>query len=190
MPELMDCMSLSVSQGFMRKRKIVPLVDRGNRRIEIGLSGKNHADRVGRYLVHLGKEARAVHLRHAHVGHHDGERPFRFDQREPCGCTDRGFQIETIAQLPPDTVEHVGLVIDEQDAIAHGHEGDPCTVAAQVSRHSFQRSVRFWESRYARFNPSSGRTRVGDVGAVARGGRPRARCRQPELRFGACEGSS
>ena len=109
-----------------------------------------------------GEEARAVHLRHAHVGDHHGERPLRFDHREAGRGAGRGFELDAIAQLAANAIQHVGLVVDEQDSLFHedfpGHG-----VGAQASRHSFQRSTALLRFEIRDIQAEFGRARIGDV---------------------------
>ena len=76
--------------------------------------------RLGRDLVHFREETRAVHLRHAHVGDDHRERTLCFDRSSsPAAAPIAVSMSSAIAQLAADAVEHVGLVVDEQHAVAH-----------------------------------------------------------------------
>ena len=57
----------------------------------------------------------------------------------------RRLDFDTIAQLAADAIQHLRLVIDKQDSVAH--ECFPVQPWRTASRHSFQRSMRPWASR-------------------------------------------
>ena len=145
--------------GFEQEAEHAAFVHGGDGRFEIGLAGEHHAHGLRGDLVDLGEETRAVHVRHAHVGDHHGERTLRADDVEPRGTAGGGFDFHAIAQLAADAVEHVRLVVDEQHAVFHdgAHAGAPCAMAsAHIWRHSFHLAARLCFSRYSKFRNSSG----------------------------------
>ncbi len=99
-----------------QEAKDLPLIDRRDRRVEIGLPGEQHAHGVGRDLAHLGEQGRAVHARHPHVGQDHARRPFARDELERRTAARRSLDLVVAPQVELQPLEHIGLVVHAENA--------------------------------------------------------------------------
>ena len=92
-------------------------VDRLDQHVDVGERGEDDADRVGLARAHLAQQLDAGHLRHALVGDDDRDL-LAVEDAERLGATARGQDVERLAEVEPERVEVVLLVVDDQDGIA------------------------------------------------------------------------
>ena len=100
--------------GLGEEPEDAPLVDRRDRRVEVGLPREEHPDGVGRQLGGGREERGAVHLRHAHVGDDDVEGRAGH-QVEPGPAGGRGLDARAASQADRQALQDQGRVVDQQD---------------------------------------------------------------------------
>ena len=132
MPELIDSISLSVSQGFIRNRKMCPSFTAAT--VESRSACPDNTMRtVSGAISFTFARKRAPFISGMRMSETTtANGPFDSMIARPGGGADRGLDVEPVAQLTADAVEHVRLVVDEQDAFAH--EGFPCSVRRRTLR--------------------------------------------------------
>jgi hypothetical protein len=93
-----------------------PALVHGDRGVgEAGVAGEQHARTGGGRLRRRGQELGPVDAGHQEVGHDHRERVVRLEGEQAVRGADGGLDGEVAAQLPPEAVEEVGLVVDQQD---------------------------------------------------------------------------
>ncbi len=93
-----------------------PLLDRGHRRLDGREPGDHDDGQRGIDLVGAPEERQPVHARHPEVGQHQ-VRPLSLEDRERGGpVSGRRARIALARQDAGAVLEHVGLIVDDQDA--------------------------------------------------------------------------
>ena len=95
--------------------KDLSVVDCCNRGIQVGLSGEQEPDRVGRALLDLAQESCAVHLGHAHVRDDHAGRIVSVNDCQSTLATGRGRNPIVPPQIQHQPFQHPGLIVDTQD---------------------------------------------------------------------------
>ena len=117
MPQLIDWISFSVSQGFIRKRKMWPSFTAAT--VESMSAWPESTMRTVSGAISFTRARKRAPfisgMRMSETTTANG--PFDSISARPAAAPIRGLDVEPIAQLAANAIEHVGFVIDKQDSL-------------------------------------------------------------------------
>ena len=125
-----------------QKSKDLTLVDRRDRRVEIGLAGQKEPDGVGGELAAAGQEHRPIHAGHPHVGEDRRERAASSNQMQPGNTARCRLYLVLAAKMQGQAFENPGLVVHAEypGTGVVAHRSHPLGCRPQWTRHSLAAS--------------------------------------------------